>query len=131
MQVPQPSHASSTGLSTGAAGALAYLGWWITGLVLFSLEREDMSARFHAAQSSVALGAVSLLILLTGAAALASLSYVPSAFEPLVWLTAALVAGGFLLCALSAWRAATGGGWRLPLAARVADRMVGVREAVD
>lgn len=52
---------SSTGLSTGVAGFLAYLFGWISGLVLLLLEQDNAEVRRHAAQSVVIFGALTLL----------------------------------------------------------------------
>lgn len=46
-----PQHATSTGLDPKVAGLLAYLLGWVTGLVLYLVEKEHREVRFHAAQS--------------------------------------------------------------------------------
>ena len=76
--------ASSTGLPSRTAAALAYGGWWVTGLIIWFLERQDRFARFHAAQSVVTFGALSALIFFFGLLAAASLSFLPSAFTALI-----------------------------------------------
>ena len=38
---------STTGLTTRTAAVLAYLGWWVTGLIFWAVERRDLQVRFH------------------------------------------------------------------------------------
>ena len=114
---------TSTGLSPRTAATLAYLSWWVTGLVFWLIEREDRFVRFHAAQSLIAFGAVALLITAFLVLAAASLSFLPAAFT--VFLTAAGLTwlGGIALWLVAMWQAANGGAFRLPLAAAWADRI--------
>ncbi len=117
---------SSTGLSSRTAAALAYGGWWVTGLILWFLERRDRFARFHAAQSVVAFGAIALLILVFGFLAVASLSFLPSAFSVLIGASIFAWVLGVALWVVSIWKAAHGEDWRIPGAAALADRMARV-----
>jgi len=113
---------SSLGLSARAGSALAYSGWWVTGAILWFVERRDPVVRFHAAQAVAVFGCAAVLITLFGALALASLSFLPSMFG--FFLTAAMVtwAGGVVLWGVTIWRVASGDEWRLPVAAAWADR---------
>jgi uncharacterized membrane protein len=52
---------TSTGLNQNVAGLLCYLGWWITGLIFFLIEKENRFVRFHAMQSIITFGALSAL----------------------------------------------------------------------
>jgi uncharacterized membrane protein len=115
---------SSTGLSPRLAATLAYAGWWITGAILWFVERHNRAIRFHAAQSIAAFGVVAALIMAFGVLALASLSLLPAAFDLFLWAATATWAGGILLWIVALWRAATGHTWRIPVAADLADRMV-------
>ena len=115
---------SSTGLSPRLAAPLAYAGWWITGFILWFVERHDRHVRFHAAQSITAFGLIALLIAAFGALAVASLSFQPSAFGPFVWAAALTWGGGLVLWVVSMWKAAAGDPWRIPVAADLAERMV-------
>ncbi len=51
---------SSIGLDTNVAGALAYAMGWVTGLAFLLTERENRFVRFHALQSTLAFGALSV-----------------------------------------------------------------------
>jgi uncharacterized membrane protein len=115
---------SSTGLSSRVAAALAYGGWWITGLLFWFLERRDRFARFHAAQSIVAFGAIAAVVLVFGTLAAASLSFMPGAFTVLIGVTVFAWVLGVALWAVSVWKAANGEDWRIPVAATYADRMI-------
>ena len=115
---------SSTGLSPRLAAALAYGGWWVTGLIIWFLERRDRFARFHAAQSVVTFGAIAVVVVLFGTLAAASLSFLPSAFTALLSVAVGAWVLGVALWAVSVWKAANGEEWRIPVAAGLADRLV-------
>ena len=115
---------SSTGLSPRVAAPLAYAGWWVTGAILWFVERRDRTIRFHAAQSIAAFGLVALMVLAFGALALASLSLLPAAFTLLLWAALATWVGGVILWIVALWKAATGHAWRIPVAADLADRLI-------
>lgn len=51
---------TSTGLDSNVAAALAYALGWVTGLAFVLTERENRFVRFHALQSTIAFGALSL-----------------------------------------------------------------------
>lgn len=114
---------SSTGLSSRVAAALAYSGWWMTGLIFWVVEARDPFVRFHAAQAVAAFGFVALLIVSFFGLAAVSLSFFPAAFA--FFAIAALVtwALGILLWVAAMWKVANGAVWRLPGAAELADRM--------
>ncbi|MGH9349688.1 MAG: DUF4870 domain-containing protein [Vicinamibacterales bacterium] len=113
---------SSTGLTTRTASMLAYLGWWVTGLLFWGVERRDALVRFHAAQATITFGGLALLIGLLGLAGLVMLSYAPAGFT--VFVGAAfvvwVVSVGLWLAAL--WQASQGKRWRIPLAGHLAEQ---------
>lgn len=119
-----PTMASSTGLSPQVAAPLAYSGWWITGLILWFVERHDRDIRFHAAQSMAAFGLVAGVVLAFGALALASLSFLPPAFTLFLWAAALTWMAGIALWIVVMWKAATGRLGRIPIAAELADRLM-------
>ena len=118
-----PTKPGSTGLSRQVAVPLAYSGWWLTGLILWFVERHDRVIRFHAAQSLAAFGTIAAAIAAFAALALASLSFLPSAFAVFLWAAAVTWAGGVLLWVAVMWKAATGRAWRIPIAAALAERL--------
>lgn len=56
-----PFEMTSLGMKARTAGLLCYLFSWIGGLVFFLLEKENRFVRFHAAQSILFFGAMSIL----------------------------------------------------------------------
>lgn len=52
---------TSTGLQPNLAGLLCYVLGWITGLVFFFLEKENNFIKFHAMQSIVVFGGITVL----------------------------------------------------------------------
>ena len=52
---------SSTGLESNTAGLLSYVLGWITGLIFFLLEDKDEYVRYHAMQSIIVFGAVTVV----------------------------------------------------------------------
>ena len=51
---------SSTGLTENTAGLLCYVLGWISGIVFILLERESDFVRFHAVQSIIVFGVISI-----------------------------------------------------------------------
>ena len=113
---------SSTGLTTRTASVLAYLGWWVTGLIFWGVERRDRVVRFHAIQSTVAFGVLGLAIAASTLAALLMLSYEPAGFTFFLGVAFVLWVGGLVLWLLAIWKASRGTTWRIPLACRLAER---------
>ena len=52
---------TSTGLTENTAGLLCYVLGWVSGLVFFLLEQENKFIKFHAIQSIIVFGALSLV----------------------------------------------------------------------
>ena len=52
---------SSVGLDSNVAAALAYAMGWVTGIAFLFAERQNRFVRFHALQSTITFGALSLL----------------------------------------------------------------------
>src|SRR5436190_17079513 len=114
---------TSTGLTPRTAATLAYLSWWVTGLLFWLIEREDRFVRFHAAQALTAFGALALLITVFLVMAAASLSFLPAAFTAFLAAAGLTWLGGMVLWLVAMWKAASGEAFRLPLAAQWADRI--------
>jgi uncharacterized membrane protein len=112
---------STTGLTSRTASVLSYLGWWVTGLIFWAVERRDAVVRFHAAQSVITFGGLALIIIALGAFGLLMLSFAPSGF--LFFAVAALIvwAGSVVLWLVALWQASQGKRLRIPLAAGLAD----------
>lgn len=115
-------HSSSTGLSTRTASVLSYLGWWVTGLIFWGLEREDRLVRFHAIQATIAFGVLGFAIAACGLIALLMLSYAPAGFTFFLGVAFVLWIASVVLWLVALWQASQGKRWRIPLASRVAER---------
>lgn len=116
-------YASSTGLSPRLAAVLAYSAWWVSGLLLWWIERQDGFVRFHAAQAVVAFGLISFVVGAFAALAVASLALAPDAFVPFLVAAGATWTVGEVLWVIAIWQAARGVRWRIPLIAPVAAKM--------
>jgi len=57
---------SSTGMKTNVAGLLCYVGFWITGIIFLVIEKKSPIVRFHAAQSLLTFGFISILSAVLG-----------------------------------------------------------------
>jgi uncharacterized membrane protein len=112
---------SSTGLTSRTASALSYLGWWVTGLLFWGLERRDALVRFHAAQATITFGSLALLIILLGMIGLVMLSFAPSGFLVFVGAAMFVWVASVVLWLVAIWQASQGKRWRIPLAAKLAD----------
>jgi uncharacterized membrane protein len=57
---------SSTGLDENIAGLLCYVLGWVTGLVFFLIEKDSKFVRFHAMQSIIVFGVLSVASIIFG-----------------------------------------------------------------
>ena len=114
---------SSTGLPSRTASTLAYSGWWVTGGLFWLLERRDPVVRFHAAQAIVVFGIAALLVLACGALAVASLAFLPSTFGFFIRAAALTWIAGVVLWGVTMWKVMRGDEWKLPVAAKWAERL--------
>ena len=115
---------TTTGLDVRLASVLCYSVWWITGGLFLLIERQHRTVRFHAAQSLVLFGLVSVLLLALGAISALALVVSGQSYQmvravgDLVWAAAAIV---WLVLVVRAWREEV---WRVPLVAALADHIV-------
>ena len=57
---------TSTGLDENVAGLLCYVLGWISGLVFLLIEPENKFVRYHALQSIVVFGALTVILIIVG-----------------------------------------------------------------
>ena len=100
---------------------MSYLGWWVTGLLFWGLERRDALVRFHAAQATITFGGLAILIMLLGALGLVMLSFAPRGFVVFVGAAMVVWVASVVLWLVAIWQASQGKRWRIPLAAKLAD----------
>ena len=104
---------SSTGLKANIAGLVCYVFGWVTGLVFLLLEKKSQFVRFHAAQSLVVFGALSILAFILN-------------FIPYVWFLSAIVGLlGFILWLVLMYKAYQGEMYKLPIAGDIAQGIAG------
>ncbi len=119
------SESTSTGVDARLSSVLCYAGWWVTGLVFLFAERRHRGVRFHAAQSIVVFGILSVALVVCGGANAIAFLMVPPQFQlvqtfgNLLWMAAVAL---WLLLLLRAWQGET---WRVPLAGDLARRIAG------
>jgi uncharacterized membrane protein len=106
------------------AGMLCYLLGWITGLFFLFADKRPF-VRYHAAQSVVVFGALSLVLLVIGDFFLAG--FVPSLAEPLLIVRRIVELVWLVATVLLMLRANAGERYRVPYAAAFADRAAGAR----
>ena len=114
---------TSTGVDPRLSALLCYSAWWISGLIFLVVEQQHRAVRFHAAQSVVLFGALSLVIGLLSAGSVGMLVVSAAAFQAarllvyLVWFAAVAI---WLLLMLKTFQGET---WRVPFASELADRL--------
>jgi uncharacterized membrane protein len=104
---------TSTGLSPNIAGLLCYVAGWITGIIFFVLEQRNKFVRFHAAQSIVAFGTITVAGVLFGL-----IPVVGGAFSSIMGII------GFIVWIIMMVKAYNGEWYKLPWAGDVAERIV-------
>jgi uncharacterized membrane protein len=134
MQNPPPVQTgkSSTGLDENIAALLAYVFGWLSGLILFLMEKDSRLVRFHAMQSillnvaiavlAIVVGvAISILILILGQVS-GALAGIASVISLLFWLAfAAVIVVIWVLCLIRAYQ---GKMFKLPFIGDMADKIV-------
>jgi uncharacterized membrane protein len=121
----QAVESSSTGVDPRLSSLLAYTAWWVSGLIFLIVEQQHRGVRFHAAQSLILFGALSLLIAVMSAASIGMLLVSAAAFQfvrtlaELLWIGAVVV---WLALMLKTYKGET---WRVPIVADFADRLAG------
>jgi uncharacterized membrane protein len=105
---------TSTGLSPNTAGLLCYVAGWITGIIFFVLEQKNKFVRFHAAQSIVAFGTITVAGIVLG--------LIPVAGVVFSWIIGII---GFIVWIIMMVKAANGEWYKLPWAGDIAEKIVG------
>lgn len=113
---------SSEGLQENVAALLAYVLWWITGIIFLLIDKRPY-VRFHAAQSIVVFGGLTILRI--------GIGIVGGIFGGISGLGAILALGtlislvGLVLWILLMVKAYQHQNFRLPIAAGIADSIAG------
>jgi uncharacterized membrane protein len=102
---------ASAGLKPNIAGLLCYLLLWVTGLEFFLVEKKSRFVRFHAIQSIIVFGALSLAFPL--------LFWIPMVGWVFSWIIGALAITLWILLMIKAYR---GEKFKVPIAGKIAER---------
>jgi uncharacterized membrane protein len=102
---------TSTGIQPNVAAFLSYLLGWITGLVFYLIEKENKFVRFHAFQSLVAFGALTVLLVVLG-----FIPVIGWALIPIVWIFELIL---WIVCMVKGFQ---GEKFKLPIAGDMAEK---------
>jgi len=119
----KPEAESSTGMTANVAGLLCYVAGWITGIIFVVLEKKSKFVKFHAWQSIITFGAltvVQIILSILGAIAVSLLSFGLWNFAHvlgiIVWV---ITVGLWIALILLAYQ---GKMWKVPLAGNWAEK---------
>jgi len=116
-----PAASTQSGLSENVAGLLCYLLGWITGLIFFLIDKRPF-VRFHAAQSIVVFGGLTVIRIVLSMLFVSGGLAGFSAGVGILWLVSLV---GLVLWILLMVKAYQGEKYRVPLAADLADQIFG------
>ncbi len=105
------------------ASALAYLAWWLSGGVVWIIERDRPDVRFHAMQSMLAFGTAFLAWATLWGGSFAVLVVSASGFFLLQRLAQLVLLAGFIVWAMCLWQVSRGVDFRLPWFGDLAERL--------
>ena len=102
---------TSTGLEENVAGLLSYVLGWVSGLVFILLENENRFVRFHAMQSIIVFGSLSIISIVIG-----SIPFIGWGLTPIVGVF------GFVLWIVLMIKAYQGNKYMLPVVGELAEK---------
>jgi uncharacterized membrane protein len=102
---------TSTGLDENVAGLLCYVLGWISGLVFFLIEKKNKFVRFHAMQSIIVFGTLTVASIVLG--------WIPFIGFVISWLISILA---FILWIILMIKAFQGEKFKLPWAGNLAEK---------
>lgn len=107
---------TSTGLLPNVASLLCYVGGWISGIIFFVLEQKNADVRFHAAQSIIVFGALTIVGTILGL-----IPVIGNAFSAIIGIIAVI------LWVILMVKAYNGERYRIIWAADIADNITGFK----
>jgi len=105
---------TSSGLEANVAGLLCYVLGWVSGLVFILIEKENKFVRFHAMQSLIVFGALTVTSFI--------LSWIPVIGGFLAWVIGLLGLVLWIVLMIKAYQGAT---YKLPWAGNLAEKWTG------
>ncbi len=116
---------TSTGLQANVAALLSYVFGWVTGLIFFFVEKDNKFVRFHALQSVVVFGALSVLGIIISILSqffiMLHLYFISRLFSMASNL---LLLAGLILWVILMIKAFQGEKFKLPIAGDIVDKMI-------
>jgi uncharacterized membrane protein len=122
----QAAQSPTAGLQENVAGLLCYVLGWITGLIFLFVDKRPF-VRFHAAQSIVVFGALTIIYIILGQFFVATIWSGGWAFYSLIYTLFRLA--GLVLWIFLMVKAYQGQRYKLPLAGDFAESLVGKVQA--
>jgi len=115
---PKPT-GTSTSLEPNIAGLLCYALWWITGLIFILMEKENQFIRFHAMQSIVTFGAITVvMVVLSVLRELWLVGVLFAALYGIAWILAVVL---WIVLMVKAYQ---GERYKLPIAGEFAEKHI-------
>ena len=111
---------TSTGLDENVAGLLCYVLGWVSGLVFILLEKENKFVRFHAMQSIVTFGSITIVSI--ALSILGLIPFIGVVFDIMNWIIGLLA---FVLWIVLMVKAVQGTMYKLPWAGNLAEKWTG------
>jgi uncharacterized membrane protein len=123
-----PKDKTSMGLDANVAALLAYVATWLSGLIIFLMEKENRFVRFHAMQaimfgvSIIVLYIVAAIVSLIFGLILSMIHESLAILAGIIWLIVPVIAlVGWVMCLIKAYQ----GQWfKLPIIGNMAEKMV-------
>jgi uncharacterized membrane protein len=107
---------TSTGLDANVAGLLCYVLGWVSGLVFILIEKENKFVRFHAIQSIVVFGSITVVSIVLSI--LAVIPWIGLIFAILGWIIYLLAVVLWIVLMVKAYQGAM---FKLPWAGNFAE----------
>ena len=98
---------ATSGVDKKTGSFLAYLLWWITGIIMLFVGKGDPDIKYHAAQSVVFFGGITAINVILNI--VASFVHAVGFVSWLVWVFGLVI---WIICLVKAW---SGGGARFPI----------------
>jgi uncharacterized membrane protein len=106
------------------ASTAAYAAWWVSGALVYLVERDRPAVRFHAMQAVVAFGTIWLAWMTCWVGSFVALLVSSAGFFLLQRLAGGVLIAGLIVWAVCLWQAAHGVEIRLPVFADWTDRVL-------
>ena len=109
---------SSINLKPDVAGLLCYVGFWVSGIIFLIIEKKNQTVRFHAMQSIIVFGALTIAGFILGL-----MPFVGGFLSVIIWLLGLAL---WIVLMIKAYQGAT---YKLPWSGDLAEKWVGTRTA--